>query len=268
MSSVSSSLRPPLEARTLPRVGADFPVEVFVSGGDTALLGRTRDLGIGGLCVATPEEFEFKTIDRVIVTLPSGPLELQAAGRWQRGVPGEEIILTGVDFPNTPEDVASLLWDFVLDRGKILARFLYTKSDLRDFGIEDAMGLAQITRIRSVSAGGLIYGQDSRDPGEDSIFMVYRGTVTLQMRGSANQDTPFDRLDAGRIFGGLPLFAAVGNAESAIAEDEVRLLEIDRSAYTYLCTAKPWLAQRLAQAVTAAYARRAHDLLVHLRSAI
>ena len=38
----------PLEVRSNPRVGTDLPVELYASDFSGALLGRTRDLSIGG----------------------------------------------------------------------------------------------------------------------------------------------------------------------------------------------------------------------------
>jgi len=63
----------------------------------------------------------------------------------------------------------------------------------------------------------------------------------------------------------LPLIGDVPHAESAFAETDAELLEIDRSAWRYLRGAKPWLAQRLAEAVVRSYARRVREVLARSR---
>ena len=50
----------PLEVRNNPRVGADLAVELYATDFGGALLGRTRDLSIGGACIATPSPFNVK----------------------------------------------------------------------------------------------------------------------------------------------------------------------------------------------------------------
>lgn len=251
--------------RLHPRIGADFPLELYSGEFRGALLGRTRDLGVGGACVATPSPFAFKSLQRAVISLPERRLELMIEGRWQRDLAADDLVLTGIGFLDPAEDVVESLWELVLEGSKELARFLYTRSDLSDFALEEAMGLAQVTRFREIAAGRFIYRQDEAQPGEDSIFVIADGTVGLQVRVRDVRDTTLDRLGPGRLFGGLPLVAEMGNAESAVAETNVRVFEIDRKAFAYLLAAKPWLALRLAQAVVRAQAVRIGDLLYRIR---
>jgi CRP-like cAMP-binding protein len=251
--------------RLHPRIGADFPLELYSGEYPGPLLGRTRDLGVGGACVATASPFAFKSLQRVVLSLPERRLELLVEGRWQRDLVADDLVLTGIGFLDPPEDVVESLWELVLEGSKELARFLYTRSDLADFALEETMGLAQVTRFREISAGRCIYRQDRSEPGEDSIFVISDGTVGLQVRVRDARDATLDRLGPGRIFGGLPLVAEIENAESAVAETNVRLLEIDRQAFAYLLAAKPWLALRLAQAVVRAQAHRVRELLHRIR---
>lgn len=254
-----------INIRSNPRVGADFPVDLYIDGLHGPLPARARDLGIGGMCVATPSPFSFKSLHRAVLSLPDRILELEAEGRWQRSTPGDQVVLSGLAFTRTDEEVLNVLWDLVLDNAKQLARFLHSKSDLSCLDIEEAMGLAQVTRYREVPRGHAIYREDVFEPGEDSIFLVAKGTVVLEARVRGARNVAFDRLGPGKLFGGTPLLAEVPNSETAVADNDCRLMEIDRSAFEYLCSAKPWLAQRVSQAVSIANARRARQVLLRTR---
>jgi CRP-like cAMP-binding protein len=149
-----------------------------------------------------------------------------------------------------------MVWDQVLDSGKRLARFLYERTALHELGLEEAMGLAQVTRFRSMSAGDLIYRQGHRDKGTDSIFLITEGEVTLQIRVRDAFERPLDHLTVGDLFGGLPLLADLPHAESAVANTDVQLLEIDAAAFRHLRSMKPWLGHRLGTALLRVHAQR------------
>lgn len=254
-----------IDARKNPRVGTDFPVDVHASGLTGQLPARARDLGIGGMCIATASPFEFKSIHRVSLNLPSQRLEVEAEGRWQRSTPGDMVVLTGIAFVRPSDELLELLWDQVLEGAKQLARFLHARSDLSSLDIEEAMGLAQLTRYREIPRGQTIHREDVMEEGEESIFLVAQGEVVLEARVRGARNVPFDRLGPGRLFGGTPLLTELAPSETALAATDCRLLEIDRSAFEYLCAAKPWLAQRLSLVVARAQARRAREVLLRNR---
>jgi len=251
----------PLEIRSNPRVGADLPVEIYSGEFGGALLGRTRDLSIGGACIATQSPFSFKSLRRVTLRLPGQNLSLDAAGCWQREDPVEHLILTGIAFENPAPETLEVIWNQVLDAGKRLARFLYERTALRELGLEEAMGLAQVTRLRTMQPGDMIYRQGTRDRAGDSIFLITEGTVTLQIRIRDAIEQAFCQLAPGDLFGGLPLLADLPHAESAVANTTLRLLELDEAAYRHLRTMKPWLGHRLGVALLRVHAQRMSQVL-------
>jgi CRP-like cAMP-binding protein len=253
------------DARGGGRVGSDLPVELHVAELPGPLAARSRDIGVGGICVATPSAFALKSVKRVVIGLPSGPLSLEAEGCWQFDASGDDMVLSGLAFPSLSPEAIETLSNLVLESGRTLARFLYAQSDLRSFGLEEVLGLAQITRFRDVNAGHFVYRQDTAEPGDDSIFLVSRGAITLQARARGAREIPLAHLQVGELFGGMPLVGDAPHAESALAECDSRLLEIDRVAYQYLASARPWLAQRLAFTVARTYTRRLHDILARIR---
>ncbi len=259
-SSDDASQRPvpidPLEVRSNPRVGTDVPAELYATDFGGALLGRTRDLSIGGACIATQSPFAIKSLQRVTLGLPGGNLTLDAIGCWQREDPLDDSILTGVAFENPDHDQLELVWDQVLDSGKRLARFLYERTALHELGLEEAMGLAQVSRFRSMEAGHTIYRQGTRGGHNDSIFLVAEGRITLQLRIRDAIEQTLDQLSTGDLFGGLPLLADLPHADSAVADTAVRLLEIDRAAFRHLRSMKPWLGHRLGVALLRVHAQR------------
>lgn len=249
------------ESRGLPRVGADFPVDLRTSDLSSALPARARDLGVGGVCVATASPFSLKSVRRVAIALPDQTLTLEAEGRWQREARGDDCILTGIEFSRPPDAAVRTLWDFVLDAGKEIARFLDTASDLRGLGVEDSMGLAHLTRLRDVPAGRWLYAQETQRDGEDSVFVVLRGSVGLHVRVRNARDVNLSRLGPGALIGGLALLSGAPHWESAVAASDTRLLEIDRAAFHHLERTKPQLARRLAHGILQTHATRLQSLL-------
>jgi CRP-like cAMP-binding protein len=131
--------------------------------------------------------------------------------------------------------------------------------------VDEGLGLAQLSRFRDIPVGRFIYRQDSCEPGEDSIFIVLRGSVALQVRVRDAKEIETERLGPGELFGGLPLLADVTHTESAVAADDTRLIEIDREAFRYLRLAKPWLGYRLAQALLRITTSRLRALFARLQ---
>lgn len=251
----------PLEIRSNPRVGIDLPVEIYAGDFGGALLGRTRDLSIGGACIATPSPFSFKSVRRVVFRLPDRMLTLDALGCWQRDEPVEKLVLTGVSFDRPAADDIEVVWNLVLDAGKKLARFLYERTALRELGLEEAMGLAQVTRLRSMEPGDTIYRQGTRHGENDSIFLIAEGSVTLQIRIRDAIEQTLCQLGPGDLFGGLPLLADLPHAESAVANTPLRLLEVDAAAFRHLRSMKPWLGHRLGVALLRVHAQRMSQVL-------
>ncbi len=251
----------PLEVRSNPRVGTDVPVEIYASDFGGSLLGRTRDLSIGGACIATQSPFSFKGVQRVVLSLPTQNLAINAVGQWQRADPLDSVVLTGISFDNPREDQLDLVWDLVLDSGKRLARFLFERTAFHELGLEEAMGLAQVTRFRTLCAGETIYRQGAHPDNNDSIFLITEGSVTLQLRIRDAIEQPLAQLGVGDLFGGLPLLADVPHAETAVAGTDVCLLEVDAAAFRHLRSMRPWLGHRLGVALLRVHAQRMSQTL-------
>jgi hypothetical protein len=195
------------------------------------------------------------------IAAPSAPIALEADGCWQCEEPSEDVVLTGVRFRAPSPAQREQLWNYVLGTGMQLARFLVERCDLHELGTEDALGIAQSTRHRKVRAGRAIYRQGSREPSEDALFVLVRGEVQLQLRVRNAIERPLCRLRIGDLFGGLTLLSDGPHAETALAATDCELLEIDRASFRYLRTTRPWLGQRLGNALLRVSAARLQTLL-------
>jgi hypothetical protein len=253
-----------MESRQIPRVGVDLSAVIATGDSSYPLAARTRDIGIGGACLATLSPFSFRGVRRVAMQLGDGVLSIAARGLWQRTEHAENVVLTGVEFLDLDEHSMGRLWDLVMDCGKSLARFLHGDTDLKSLSPDEAVGISHASRWRDVPTGRYVYRTDVARSGEAAIFLVYSGSIILQLRMRGAIDRPIARLGPGRLFGGLALLSEALEGESAIAHSDSRLLEINQGSFRFLCSTKPWLAQRIAHAVTLAYARRATTLLAEL----
>jgi CRP-like cAMP-binding protein len=243
-------------------VGVELRIDLESDQFSGALPALTRDLSIGGVCVATRSPVGLQSIRHIVLHLPSGPIRLEASGRWQSWHAATASALTGVAFKSVPAQAQDAIWDHVLDVSKDLARFLLRGSELRDIGIDGAMSLAQVSRLCAVRAGATIYQEAREDLApSSSIFIVREGAVLMRKRLREVVERDIAMVHPGELLGGLPMFTSAGHSETAVARSATRLIEIDERAYLYLMQARPWIAQKLAFAAARSYARRLHSTL-------
>jgi hypothetical protein len=248
------------ERRSDPRIAADLRVEILSQGFNGALPARTRDLSIGGVCLATPSPIAVGSVRGVHVVLPEGSVSLRAVGTWQRAHPTLGTILTGVRFDGVEPSAQDFLWEFVLKEGRQLARFFHLHTAIEGVGIDGAIGLAHVTRLCLPSAGDVVYRQQSGSS-SGSIYVVVEGSIVLQMRVNAARMQDFAVLRRGDVFGGSWMPTHGDDEELAVARSHSRLLEIDERALDYLSSSSPWLAQALIAAATGATAHRLRGAL-------
>lgn len=249
-----------LEARSDTRVAVDLPLRIFSGDFSGALRGTARDLSVGGICVATTSRICVKSIRRVQLDLASGPMDLAAEGRWQSET-SDDCALTGVRFLDPNKNDTLRLFGIVHDASREVGQFLFDRSDLAELCADQVTSLADCSRYRHIAARRRIFREEECKPGDDSIFLVMRGEVSLSARLGTRRDVLLERLKPGNLFGGLPAVADLPNQESATADVACVLLEISRQSYSYMRLAKPLLAQRLAQIITRGQLRRSKKLV-------
>lgn len=249
-----------LGRRALPRVAISAPVRLQLAGLGP-LDARARDLGAGGACVSTRSCFAPQDLRRVTLLLGDGPLEVEAEGRWQLEVAGDDAFLTGVRFLDVPELARERLWDVVHQQSKTLTRWLLQQRDFAGLDLCDAVDLVHITRVREIRAGGLLYRQGMHD---DSIFIVTRGEVVFERRTPRDRKLTVGRALPGQLLGGLGVVADSPASETALADRDVTLLEISRGAFENLQLTSPLLAFQLASRVVQSHLQRVDSTLGRL----
>jgi hypothetical protein len=259
-----SSASAPPERRSDPRVAVDLAAEVSGRDWSGALAARTRDVSVGGACIATPSPIAIGAISAVCLRFPEEALSLRAVGTWQRVHPTLGIVLTGVRFESPPPAALDLLWDAVSRATNQVARFLLAQPALSEIGIDGAIGLAQSMRLCPVRGGDVIYPPPGRTSSPSSIYVVQEGSVALQLRAGGARYRDFAIAHCGELFGRLP---PGDHSEFAIARSQARLLEIDERAFGYLASTSPRLAQCLFAALTTAYLGRMQRAIQALWSA-
>lgn len=244
-----------------PRVAVSYPVDLFSSGFAGPLRARSRDIGLGGICVETASIFAVGSLRRAVLGLPGDEVAVDVRGCWQRLCPSGRGVLTGIAFERPARTQADRLWDVVVTHGSRQARRLYGRGDFEDFGIEELLGLCHASRLRRLPKGHRIYSQGAAHSDAGSVFVIQEGVVSLRVATADGRPAAFDRLGPSRLFGGIPLLAAVAPPETALVEEDAVILDVTKSSFEILRSSKPWLAQHLAQAVNRVYARRAAELL-------
>jgi hypothetical protein len=254
-----------LELREAPRVAADFPVEIHSPGFDAPLRASARDISTGGLCFATASRVALDSLRSVTLTLPEGRTRFNIEGKWQTTQGLDDAVLTGAVFVGLlPAEVASL-WDVVDKTGREIGGFLYEALREEGASLDDAMAIAQTTRMRVVPRGRFVYQRhEAQAPGDDSIFIVRQGSVELTLPIRAGREIRLGKVGPGAILGGLGSVTGMLPLESAQTHEETSLLEVSKSAFSYLRVAKPLLAHWLGQVITSGYLRRMDGVLSRL----
>ena len=244
-----------VDQRLSMRVAAILPVELVFAGGDV-LAGRSVDIGMGGICVATTSIIDAGAVRGVRLTLGRESLELSATSRWcSKTEP-----LAGFLFDLLTSSAEGALWGFIQERGRELAVFLRGCGGLEDLDFQDAFELAQATRVRSLQAEELVYGGTDSEEASSSIFVLFRGTVALErIQGRRNQHIA--SVKPGELFGGVPAIAGCTPFDRAVAVEDSSVLEFGGYNIEYLITAKPLLGIALLRAATFHWIRRFSETL-------
>jgi len=232
------------ELRDVPRVALDLPVFLHRRSGD-ALVGRTRDVSVSGVCVETPVLFEIEEITELTLELATKPLRLPVDGAWQRSRDNGSEVLSGLAFRRASEDPAAALLQLVDETTQTVAAFLSKVPATSELDAPDLITLVRATRYRNATVGASIQRAGTSDPERDAIYVVAYGEVSLSLKNASGRAVRHRTLGPGELFGGLALVGEIPVLESAEADTDVRLLEIDADAWHFLVDSHPGLAQHL-----------------------
>lgn len=250
--------------RGAPRVAMAFPVALHVTGLAGPLEGRARDLSISGVGVETPTRFALAELRRVTL-LPAGArIELAAAGRWQRELPAERSFLTGIQLLQVEGPALDQIWDLVHAQAKSLTHWLSKQPAFEGLDLNQCVDLAHLTRLRELPTGARVYRQGVSASGEDSLFVLMRGSVVLELRTPRQRTLVMGRVAPGQMFGGAALLTGEPAGESAIIERDATLLEISRATFENLAATNAELAFGIAAIAMRSHRAHAESALVRL----
>lgn len=250
-----------LGRRSLARVPMDLALRLHVANLPGPLPARARDLGVGGVCVATPSCFPLADLRKVSLLHPTEKLELTVDGRWQTEVPGRDAFLSGLRFLELDARALDRLWDIVHDQTKYLARWLSQQSELSTLALSDLIQLIHAMRLRDVASGEPVYRQGTRGVGDDSILVVVSGRVALETCTARGRKVPLGNAERGQVLAGSALLCGASPLESAIVSEAASFLEISRSSLAFLQAASPPLAADLAAIATSSCLSRQQGAL-------
>jgi len=254
-----------LESRSAPRVGTDFPIELHGTSFKSPLPARARDISTGGICFATSSQVALDSLRSVSLNLPDGRVRLKVEGKWQTNHGFDDSVLTGAIFTGLGPSESQMLWDVVEKSGREIGSFLYESLRSEGASLDDAMNIARTTRMRVVPRGRFIYQRhQAPESCDDSIFIIRRGSAEMLVPNRSGREIRLGKLSPGSILGGAGSVAGMLPLESVQTNEETSLLEISKSAFSYLRVAKPLLANWLGQVVMANHLRRLDEVITRL----
>lgn len=258
--SITQPPRSALEMRTGPRVATTLRARLRIAHLPAPLECQLRDIGLGGVCIETPSIIAVPEVREICLPLPSGPITVEVVGCWQRPAPFEHSILTGIRFRKPSPELQKLIREFVQHALSDLTNYLQDNTELQELDFDLLTDVALFSRLRHAPTGAHLCLEGKTDAGSDSMFVVQSGRVNL-VAGLPPHRVQLESVPPGGVFGGLNLIAPLPNPLTAIAAQEVSLLEIDSQAFRYLEHAKPQVARALVGVIVA-------KNFGHLRSAV
>lgn len=237
-----------LDRRTSPRTCTRVAVQLTIRGFPDPLVGRAIDIGPSGICVSTYSRLPMRDISAVSFALDGEVMHVPAEGRWQRLDNSGRGMVAGLIFKHIDAVLARRLREFVLESALGIARFLLDATALEGLDIDDAVDAALLTRAADYPVGGRIYKQGGLRTRGDSFFIIERGAVVQEVKAPGRGRFVVSRIGVGGVFAGLPLLAGAPHAESAIAETELSLLEIDPFSFATLEQTRPRVSRGMLRA--------------------
>jgi hypothetical protein len=250
-----------LGRRSLARVPMDLTLRLHLNDLPGPLPARARDLGVGGLCIATPTCFPLADLRKISLLHPTERFDVPVEGRWQAEVPGRDAYLSGVRFHELDGRTLDRLWDAVHAQTKYLSRWLSQQSELRAVALSDLIQLLHAMRMRDLGSGESLFRQGSRQLGDDSIFVVVSGRVVLETCSPRGHKSLLGSAGRGQVIAGSALLCGEAPVESAIVSEAASLLEISRGSLGFVQAACPALAADLIGIATRAYLERQRTAL-------
>lgn len=245
-----------LGRRSLARVPMDVTLRLHVAGLPGPLPARGRDLGVGGLCTATPTCFSLSDLRRVAVLHANEKLELDVEGRWQAAVQGRDAFLSGLRFLNVEGRARDRLWDIVHDQTKSLSTWLSQQSDLQRIDLADLVELIHAMRVREGGIGEILFRQGARQVGDDSIFLVRSGSVVVETSAPGGHRVGLGDAMRGQLLCSSALLCASAPLETAVVSQPASFLEISRASLGFLQAVHPMLAAELTTILVRRYVER------------
>jgi len=243
------------QRRAKPRIAGDIPAALYAEGGEAVIHGTARDLGMGGLCIATRSPFAAGSIVRIALRARAASVSVEVSGLWQEYEDGEKTVLTGFAFGSLSKAERKAISALVSQAIGRIARTLQ-QTRLPELGIEDAMAIAELVRFRSFRSGRVVYGNQAHDQHAGSLFVVEQGLVSLHLATPPSRRVALALVDQGDLFGGFGLGAPGPFPEVAVAECDSRLLEIHTNTFAFVRRHRPELALQLAVAASRAASLR------------
>lgn len=250
------------ERRVHPRVASEVETVLYAFGMPAEIVGRTCDIGAGGMCVETESALGVGEAHRACLELDGETLSLKVACRWQREGTGRARVVSGLQFLEVPSSVQLAIWRHVYRAAEDLAYFIMqTSSVLSDIAFDEAIELFLFTRLASFSTGDWIYRQGAIGTRGDSAYVVLSGGVAVDSLNARTAKVFTEQLGPGDVLGGAPMVAGLPHPETAVASGETRLIEIDPYAYAHLLTTRPEATRVVTRAIVRRYLARLADLV-------
>jgi hypothetical protein len=249
-----------LGRRSLPRVPVDLALTLHLAG-LPALPARAREIGVGGVCIATPTRLPLAELRRVSLHSLDTRLKLDVEVRWQAETPGRDGFLAGLEFTNVNPWSRDALWDIVHSQTKRLASLVSRETDLEVIGLADLVDLIHAMRIRDGGTGEVLFRRGCRQAGDDSIFLLLSGKVAIETASRDGRRVSLGEARAGELLCSNALLGAAEPLETALVSEASSLFEISRASFGFIQAVHPLLAAALTTILVRRYVGRQHEAL-------
>ena len=128
---------------------------------------------------------------------------------------------------------------------------------LRSLGEEKLRLIAFGAERRRFEAGQVLFREDSP---ADGAFVIAKGTVALSQKTRDGGDRPLAQVGTGTLLGELALISPITRSMTAIAEDDVEVMRINRPLFHRMLEEYPEIADTVRERITDNLTRLTREL--------
>jgi len=242
----------------VPRILTEFGVLICLSEAQGVRRAWPGNLSETGACVRIKDPAQKGQSVRLRIQLGKNTPKMELAGRivWVRHDSIHDVDYCGVGFENLSADQLRQIRTYVERGGESLLNFLSEFPHFADFSQEDCRQLLQITTLRELEKGEILYQENTDDVDLQGLFIVESGLLNIYKGRKPRPERQLAAVSPGQIFGETTLILDQPHSATIAAVIPSRLIQIHKLGFHLMRSKNPSLALKIMEVAARALAIR------------